>query len=262
MRKKWSGILCVVLLGAVLIFAGCGEKNANTEPQSEENGSQAETQQEADEKTQAETQSDAATEEMSSEESASIMTDAGEILDVEHLTQEQSNMFAIMDSLNMCMVETGSLYDPQDPEFFWNALLYTIGNYPDIRDNESTGLMVVDNKNGVRTVNYKLVQEYATGIFAEYSDLPALPANCAVKLNEDAEYYDFPMGDRGASYSKVVSWFIKSDGVHSVEVQLLSREDDRIIAEYLYTLVDNPYADGITDPMFRYTIKNVEEITK
>lgn len=183
-----------------------------------------------------------------------------ETIPLENLTREQQNMLAVMDSLNMCMVENNCEYSPEDPTFLWNALFYTIGNYPDIRDNEANGLLTKDIYAGVLVVNYKLVQEYATGITETFSDLPALPADSVVSQSEDTEYYDFPMGDRGLSYGKIASWTSNGDGTHTVETRLIGADDESLIAAYEYILVENPYAAGITDPMFIYTVRSVKKL--
>lgn len=196
------------------------------------------------------------------EEATSTETSSVTIVEipVEELSKEHQNMLAIMDSLNMCMVENQCDYAPEDPDFLWKALFYTIGNYPDLRDNEGNGLITIDNSTGTMIVNYKLVQEYATGITESYSDLPALPEGSYVTQSEDTEYYHFPMGDRGLSYGKIASWTENGDGTHTVETQLIGADDESLIAAFEYVLVDNPYGDGITDPMFLYTIRSVRKL--
>lgn len=198
------------------------------------------------------------------EEATSTETSSVTIVEipVEELSKEQQNMLAIMDSLNMCMVENQCDYTPEDPDFLWKALFYTIGNYPDLRDNEESGLITIDNSTGTMIVNYKLVQEYATGITESYSDLPALPEESYVSQGEDTEYYHFPMGDRGLSYGKIASWTENGDGTHTVETQLIGADDESLIAAFEYVLADNPYADGITDPMFLYTVRSVKKLEK
>ena len=169
-------------------------------------------------------------------------------------------MLAVMDSLNMCMVENDYSFDAADPQFFWSALFYTIGNYHDLRDNEGDGMITCDYESGYMKVFYRLVQEYASGIFEEYEDLPEIPEGCPVTLDEDTEYYDFMMGDRGMSYGKIVSWTEYEDGTNLVETQLLDPSDETIIADYQYVLVENSYAEGITDPMFTYTVRSAEKV--
>lgn len=85
-------------------------------------------------------------------------SEEAQILPVESLSAKQQNMLAVMDSLNMCMLENDWEYTPEDPAFLWTALFYTIGNYPNIRDNESTGAIKIDSYEGIMTVYYKLIQ--------------------------------------------------------------------------------------------------------
>ena len=56
-------------------------------------------------------------------------SEEAQILSVESLSAEQQNMLAVMDSLNMCMLENDWEYAPEDPVFLWTALFYTIGNH-------------------------------------------------------------------------------------------------------------------------------------
>ena len=56
-------------------------------------------------------------------------SEEAQILPVESLSAEQQNMLAVMDSLNMCMLENDWEYTPEDPAFLWTALFYTIGNH-------------------------------------------------------------------------------------------------------------------------------------
>ncbi|MBQ8597740.1 MAG: hypothetical protein IJ409_08130 [Lachnospiraceae bacterium] len=179
---------------------------------------------------------------------------------VEDLTKEQQNMLAVMDALNMCMIENNCDYAPENPDFLWKALLYAIGNYPNLRDNQANGTLTIDNNTGTMIVYYQLVQEYATGITESYNDLPPLPEDAVVSRNVDTEYYDFPMGDRGLSYGKIASWTSNGDGTHTVEAQLIGADDESLIAAYEYVLVENPYAKDITDPMFTYTVRSVKKL--
>jgi len=183
-----------------------------------------------------------------------------ESIPVENLTAEQQNMLAVMDSLNMCMVENNLEYAPENPDFLWTALFYAIGNYPALRDNEANNLLTMDYSTGTIIVYYKLVQEYATGLTERYSDLPPFPEGAPVSQNADTDYYHFPMGDRGLSYGEIASWTINGDGTHTVECRLMGADDNSLIAAFEYILTDNSYAEGITDPMFLYTVRSVRKL--
>ena len=189
-----------------------------------------------------------------------VQTSDGTSLDVEHLSKEQSAMLAVMDSLNMCMEENTCEYEPENPDFFWKALYYTVGNYPDIRDNRSSGLLVENQEEACYEVDSRLLREYATGLFEDYSDLLELPADSVVTQGSDDSYYKLPLGDRGLSNGKIVSWVQNADGTNLVETQLIDPSDNTIIADYKYTLVVNPYAQAVSAPLFTYTVRSVEKV--
>ena len=65
----------------------------------------------------------------SEEAQENTASEEAQILSVESLSAEQQNMLAVMDSLNMCMLENDWEYAPEDPAFLWTALFYTIGNH-------------------------------------------------------------------------------------------------------------------------------------
>ncbi len=265
MKKKTLSIILSTLL-ILTLFTGCGSQEEQATPEFTVTTEKIPTTAGSDENTESVENTPNIEEVPSSEETsdtqelAETPTAASTQIPVEELSKEQQNMLAVMDSLNMCMVENQCDYTPEDPDFLWKALFYTIGNYPDLRDNEESGLITIDNSTGTIIVNYKLVQEYATGITESYSDLPALPEDAFVFQSEDSEYYHFPMGDRGLSYGKIASWTVNEDGTHTVETQLIGADDESLIAAFEYVLVDNPYADGITDPMFLYTIRSVRKL--
>lgn len=262
MKRKFVAV-CITIAGLSVFATACGGKT-DTVSQAE-----AEVQTEADdpaEEAKAETEAVA---EPTAAESESSVEESGETealsegdveLDVENLSEEQNNMLAVMDSLNMCMKENDYSYDSSDPEFVWSALFYTIGNYPNVGNRDNSDLMEEDGETGIRKVYYKLVQEYITGLFEDYSELPDFPEEGIVQQDTDADYYDFQMGDRGISYGRIASWTEHADGTNTVVTELVDAEDDSVITAYRYVLVPNSYADGVTDPMFTYTVRSAEKI--
>ena len=236
MKRKFVAV-CITIAGLSVFATACGDKTDTTVQ------AEAEVQTEADDPA----------------EEAKAETEDVE-LDVENLSEEQNNMLAVMDSLNMCMKENDYSYDSSNPEFVWSALFYTIGNYPNVGNRDNSDLMEENGETGIRKVYYKLVQEYATGLFEDYSELPDLPEEGIVQQDTDADYYDFQMGDRGISYGRIASWTEHADGTNTVVTELVDAEDDSVITAYRYVLVHNSYADGVTDPMFTYTVRSVEKI--
>lgn len=84
----------------------------------------------ASEDVQEDTASEEAQENTASEEAQeNTASEEAQILSIESLSAEQQNMLAVMDSLNMCMLENDWEYAPEDPAFLWTALFYTIGNH-------------------------------------------------------------------------------------------------------------------------------------
>lgn len=236
MKRKFVAV-CITIAGLSVFATACGGKTDTTAQ------AEAEVQTEADDPA----------------EEAKAETEDVE-LDVENLSEEQNNMLAVMDSLNMCMKGNDYSYDSSDPEFVWSALFYTIGNYPNVGNRDNSDLMEENGETGIRKVYYKLVQEYATGLFEDYSELPDLPEEGIVQQDTDADYYDFQMGDRGISYGRIASWTEHADGTNTVVTELVDAEDDSVITAYRYVLVPNSYADGVTDPMFTYTVRSAEKI--
>lgn len=78
-------------------------------------------------------------------------------------------MLMPMDALMMCAVEEEKNYDPADPEFFWGALFRELGNHSDASS------LITTNENWELQVPRQVAQEFATGLFADYSDLLAVP---------------------------------------------------------------------------------------
>lgn len=182
-------------------------------------------------------------------------SNVAEALDVDNLSDEQSQMLAIMDSLNMCLCEGDLVYEPTDETFFWEALIYTIGNYNNLGNNVELALVKTD---GVMSVDKNLVQAYATGLFYDYNGLLDLPDDCRVSINpEDDCYYDFPLGDRGLSYGKIVSWKVNPDGSNTVVTELISSDTEEVMCTGIYTLVDNPHLSEDAPLTFAYSVKDM-----
>lgn len=176
-----------------------------------------------------------------------------------HITKEQQNMLPVMDALVMCMEENSYSYDSTNPEFYWSALFYVTNQCG--LEREGNGV-TSDGVEGIMKVYYRVVQEFATATFADYTDLMDIPDGVEyVKLNpDDNEEYWFNMGDRGNIASKIVSWETESDGSQTVVTQIYDSVDDEVIAEYKFVLVDNTYADGVSSPTFIYSVKSAEKI--
>lgn len=176
------------------------------------------------------------------------------VVDVTNLNGHQENMLMLMDALNMCLVENSYVYDIANTEFFWNALNYTIMNYPEVPGADSEQMLSWAEDYSYMKVHQDLVKVYAEGLFADYTVLPEVPGKCMVSVSEDAGYYDLSMGDRGTSYGEIVTWVQKPDGSCHVEARLADAMDDKTMVSYVYELVENTKEDAV----FAYRIKSAK----
>lgn len=173
----------------------------------------------------------------------------------EQQAQAIDDMTAPVDSLVRCMLENDMAYDPQDPEFFWTALAYFAGQY----GSEHELAEVTDD---TITLPSKAVQEYAIALFADYDDLLELPESLSsrVTYDESTDAYTFGRGDIGLAETKLTLKEEK-DGIITVQADLVSlMEDHDIIGSWTVAMTNNTYADGISDPLFLYSVSSVTPV--
>lgn len=173
----------------------------------------------------------------------------------EEKVQAVDDMTAPVDSLVRCMLENNMEYDPKDPTFFWTALSYFAGQY----GNEHQLAEVTDDS---ITLPSKAVQEYAIALFADYDDLLELPDSLSgrVTYDESTDAYTFGRGDIGLAETKL-TFEDEADGIVTVRADLVSlMADQDTIGSWTVTMTDNTYADGITDPLFLYSVASVTPI--
>lgn len=173
------------------------------------------------------------------------------------IPEDMLSMLAPMDAILMCGAETGFEYDAKDPEVFWRLMYYNLGNH-------GSRHQLAKLNEGTLYLDRRAVQEFATGMFVDYSDLPAVPEDFAESITYDAsmDQYQFSLGDRGLSDAEFVKCMQNADGSYDVTARLYDLEDNSTIVSAVFHLVTNPYADGISEPLFLYTIASFEEITE
>ncbi len=252
MKRKFKLAVAVVMIITAAMLCACQKESpaveapemATEEPQEAESAQEKSVTPEVEEAAEPEVQE-------AIEEATGVVMD-----------EKKESALWVMDSLLMCMYENDYAYEPTNPEFFWSALVYTIGNYGYLR--EGSGMVESDGVEGVAKVYERVVQEYATALFEDYDDLPEIPSDMTmVYVNpDDSEQYCFLMGDRGISASRITEWRENGDGSYQAEIEFYALDDDSVIAVGKYTLVDNPYLDGITDPIFYYTVRDAQIVKK
>ena len=163
------------------------------------------------------------------------------------------NMLMPMDALMMTAVEQGQDYDPSSPEFFWGALYRELGLYADASS------LITTEESGEIKVPRQTAQEFATGLFADYSDLPALPESLSsmIRYDEGWDAYFLSPGDRGLSAAELLTASPAEDGGYDMTARLYDVTDSSDICVYRFHLVPNAYADGITEPLFLYSVESM-----
>ena len=163
------------------------------------------------------------------------------------------HMLMPMDALMMTAVEQGQDYDPFSPEFFWGALYRELGLYADASS------LITTEESGEIKVPRQTAQEFATGLFADYSDLPALPESLSsmIRYDEGWDAYFLSPGDRGLSAAELLTASPTEDGGYDMTARLYDVTDSSDICVYRFHLVPNAYADGITEPLFLYSVESM-----
>ena len=163
------------------------------------------------------------------------------------------NMLMPMDALMMTVVEQGQDYDPSSPDFFWGALYRELGLYA------GASSLITTEESGEIKVPRQTAQEFATGLFAAYSDLPALPESLSsmIRYDEGWDAYFLSPGDRGLSAAELLTASPTEDGGYDMTARLYDVTDSSDICVYRFHLVPNAYADGITDPLFLYSVESM-----
>ena len=163
------------------------------------------------------------------------------------------HMLMPMDALMMTAVEQGQDYDPSSPEFFWGALYRELGLYA------GASSLITTEESGEIKVPRQTAQEFATGLFAAYSDLPALPESLSsmIRYDEGWDAYFLSPGDRGLSAAELLTASPTEDGGYDMTARLYDVTDSSDICVYRFHLVPNAYADGITEPLFLYSVESM-----
>ncbi|MDD4842970.1 MAG: hypothetical protein PHU31_01370 [Anaerotignum sp.] len=172
-------------------------------------------------------------------------------------TADMASMAEPIDSLMRCMVENNMTYDPTDPEFFWTALYYFLGNYG--QENPLVSL----SDDGKIKVPRKVAQEYAIALFANYDDLLPLPEALSASITYDEEWdaYLLSPGDAGLAET-VLSDDKEGENGYTVTAKLISTmEDKEVIAQCSVTLQKNAFADGIVDPRYFYSVAEITPVS-
>ena len=174
------------------------------------------------------------------------------------MPENMASMTAPVDALARCMLENRLEYDPQDPEFFWIALYYFTGAYG--LDHE---LVKQEEGSYQLQVPTPVMQEHATALFAEDDDLFPLPSIMKGNISYDPDFdtYAVSRGDIGLSEMRFTD-YEKAEDSHKVRAELISTmtEEAEIIQAYDVILTENAYTDGIENPLYFYSVKEITPV--
>jgi len=77
-----------------------------------------------------------------------------------------------------------------------------------------------------------------------------------VQYDEGLDAYKLAYSDRGDSETKLGAFGVAADGTVTVDVDLYQAPDTKL-GSFEFTLVPNPYAAGISDPIYKYSVSAV-----
>lgn len=177
--------------------------------------------------------------------------------DIGNVEKNVEAMMPILDSIIRTLgIEGEFAFDSEDPEIFWSVLYLMGENWGSVHP-----LVTVEEDFDYTTiVPRQVMQEFASAAFLAYDDLLPIPDDYAqaVQYDESLDAYRLSPSDMGDAITHLESVSV-SEGVVTVIVGYYVGEvgTDELLGKFDFTLVDNPYADAISDPIFVYTVGQV-----
>lgn len=266
MKRKWICIILSLTLSA-LLFSSCGTPGSSagqSQDDQAENSPELSDNAEATKENQAspdtenpvtDQTSDSAQSETEAEGTDTAQdtqtSENGQTSPADMELSRLSDMEKAFDALMLGCFENDMVYDSHDPSFFWTVLYYGITNHTkEIPLAENT-------EEGIR-VPTMAVQEFATGLFADYDQLLQLPGEITdITYDADWDAYVFTPGDQIPLSTRLLNTSANENGSISAAAALYDDETGAPVRCYLFTLNTNPYADGITEPVFSYSVSDM-----
>lgn len=148
-------------------------------------------------------------------------------------------------------MQEGMAFDVSDPSYFWWVMKYTM----DVRGENDLAAEMTDE--GLRMPRQK-VQEFAGALFADYSDLPEIPSDVSefVHYDESWDAYVFTLGGGGYNVN-LADYELHEDGTQTVTALLGNGGSD---GSWKVELVPNPWIEGISAPVFVYSISSIQPV--
>ncbi len=171
------------------------------------------------------------------------------------IPQDAQDMLPMFDSILLAVSDgVAGAHSAAYTDYFWSVLYYMLANHGD--------LLRTTGENNELYIRQSL-QECAAAAFGDYSDLPIdtlVPEEHGLSYDEGWDAFSLVwMEDRSATETTLTAW--NADGADNYTAEaVLTGEDGTVIASGTFTLIANPYADGITDPLFLYTVTDAVTI--
>ncbi len=182
-------------------------------------------------------------------------TDTPAVTDTPAATQDVSKvktdieaMMPILDSIVRTMgIGEDAAYAPNDDAFFW-YVLYVMGV------NWGATHPLVEQTDECVIVPRQAMQEFASAAFLD-NDLPAVPDGMAqsVQYDEGLDAYRLAYSDRGNTETRMGALDVAADGTVTVNVELYEIPDE-LLGTIAFTLVANPYVEGLSEPIYLYSV--------
>lgn len=142
-------------------------------------------------------------------------------------------------------------YSSKDSKFMWDVLFYLTTSY-------TSDLAEVSQADGAFLIPKKTMQDFATVLFADYSDLPPLPADMEIITYEKAQdLYKVGMSDVGGVVFNMADISPMPAGKYRVKIVLLDDEEVEVFGTYFITLTPNLQAGSVKDDRYSFSIENV-----
>ncbi|MEG1525708.1 MAG: hypothetical protein RR475_11935 [Clostridia bacterium] len=172
-------------------------------------------------------------------------------LPTEGNTEEKlMKMLPILDSIVRSMDKGDEeAYLPHDATYVW-SVLYLMG------ENWGGTHPLVTKEGSTVTVPKKVMQEFASAAFRDYSDLLPIPKSYADTVIYDVGFdaYRLAPSDMGDAVTNIDRYAVEPDGSVIVIVGLYS--GDQLLKQIRFSLANNPYVDGITHPTYFYSVQS------
>ena len=160
---------------------------------------------------------------------------------------ESSVMDAIqlpVHALVLSMAEGELAYDASSDDFVWNALYYALNMYGQTDDRAQL-------EGDTLILPSEAAQDFLCALFAQRTQLPALPEVLADRIGYDAltDQFCLTIGDVGLAQTVFESPVYTGNGLYTVDGNLTNPEDSSILCSFRITLEEN-------ESMFGFSVVN------